>query len=57
MVEEPRLNDVRLGPDGSLEYFDGTGWVTYPDVPDDDGAPPNAVSRGDDVPSRDDGTS
>ncbi|MBV7696688.1 CHAT domain-containing protein [Streptomyces sp. TRM70350] len=55
-VEEPRLNDVRLGPDGSLEFFDGVDWVAYPDVPDDEGAPPNAVSRGD-APGGDGGTS
>ncbi|MEV7996141.1 hypothetical protein AB0O67_30890 [Streptomyces sp. NPDC086077] len=48
-MEEPQLNDVRLGPDGSLEYFDGAHWTPYPDVPEDEGAPPHAVSRhGDD---------
>ncbi|MFG3659306.1 hypothetical protein [Streptomyces sp. NPDC047706] len=45
MAEEPRLNDVRLGPDGSLEYFDGAQWRDYPDIPDDEEAPPLAVSR------------
>ncbi|UED87383.1 hypothetical protein [Streptomyces profundus] len=47
MERAPRTNDVRLGEDGELEFFDGTAWVPYPDVPEDDAAP-NAVSRGDD---------
>ncbi|MFI9614485.1 hypothetical protein ACIHCM_22940 [Streptomyces sp. NPDC052023] len=49
MTEEPRLNDVRLGPDGSLEYFDGAQWRAYPDIPDDEEAPPLAVSRDDEL--------
>ncbi|MEU3731185.1 hypothetical protein AB0E81_17450 [Streptomyces sp. NPDC033538] len=44
MEEEPEINDVRLGIDGVLEFYDGTAWVPYPDVPEDHG-PPNAVNR------------
>ena len=37
--EQPRVNDVRLGGNGELEFYDGTDWVPYPDVPEDDGTP------------------
>lgn len=46
MAENPRLNEVRLDADGILEFFDGTAWVPYPDVPDDN-LPPIAVTRED----------
>ncbi|GGL94362.1 hypothetical protein GCM10010129_42860 [Streptomyces fumigatiscleroticus] len=48
MEEEPRINDVRLGAGGELEFFDGTAWVPYPDLPEDPGTP-RAVSKGDDT--------
>ncbi|MFD0315701.1 hypothetical protein [Streptomyces flavalbus] len=44
MAEEPRVNDVRIAPDGELEFYDGTEWVPYPDLPDDV-ALPNGLSR------------
>jgi hypothetical protein len=46
MVEEPQVNDVRLGDDGELEFFDGTAWIPYSDVPGDAGSP-NALTRED----------
>ncbi|GAQ77260.1 hypothetical protein ACOT81_26520 [Streptomyces sp. WI04-05B] len=44
MADAPKINDVRLGDDGVLEFYDGTAWVLYPDVPDDDG-PPQALTK------------
>ncbi|MER5883295.1 hypothetical protein ABT160_05665 [Streptomyces sp. NPDC001941] len=38
-------NAVRLGPDGSLEYYDGSRWQPYPDVPDDDDFAPRGLMR------------
>jgi hypothetical protein len=46
--EQPRINDVRLGEHGDLEFYDGTGWQPYPDVPDDDHGTPFLVARSDD---------
>ncbi|MER6343599.1 hypothetical protein ACWC10_18255 [Streptomyces sp. NPDC001595] len=46
--EQPRINDVRLGANGELEFYDGTGWVPYPDVPDEDGGSPVVLTRLDD---------
>lgn len=44
MEENPRLNQVRMDSDGVLEFFDGTDWIPYPDVPDT-AMPPIAVAR------------
>ncbi|MFF3375773.1 hypothetical protein ACFYXF_22835 [Streptomyces sp. NPDC002680] len=44
MADAPKINDVRLGDNGVLEFYDGTAWVVYPDVPDDDG-PPQALTK------------
>ncbi|MFE6285735.1 hypothetical protein [Streptomyces sp. NPDC057877] len=44
MEEEPQVNAVRHGPDGSLEFYDGAEWVPYPDVPEEVWQP-GAVSR------------
>ncbi|QKG19133.1 hypothetical protein [Actinomadura verrucosospora] len=51
MSDQPQINDVRLRDDGELEYFDGTDWVAYPDLPDDNGQP-FGVTR-EDVKGRD----
>ncbi|MBQ1089037.1 hypothetical protein [Streptomyces sp. B93] len=48
MEQEPRVNDVRIGPDGELEFYDGAEWVPYPDLPDEAG-PPSALWRPGDV--------
>jgi hypothetical protein len=55
MADAPKINDVRLGEDGVLEFYDGTAWVGYPDVPDDDTWSPLAVSRRDAPVADDDG--
>ncbi|MGW3646993.1 hypothetical protein [Streptomyces sp. NPDC000878] len=52
MADAPKINDVRLSDDGVLEFYDGTAWVVYPDVPDDATRSPFAVSRRD-APSAD----
>ncbi|MEW2117285.1 hypothetical protein AB0945_19255 [Streptomyces sp. NPDC005474] len=44
MADGPKINDVRLGDNGVLEFYDGTAWILYPDVPDDD-APPQALTK------------
>ena len=44
MADAPKINDVRLGDNGVLEFYDGTAWILYPDVPDDDG-PPQALTK------------
>ena len=44
MADAPKINDVRLGDSGVLEFYDGTAWILYPDVPDDDG-PPQALTK------------
>ncbi|GAA3865346.1 hypothetical protein GCM10023084_18070 [Streptomyces lacrimifluminis] len=44
MADAPKINEVRLDDNGVLEFYDGTAWVPYPDVPDADG-PPQALTK------------
>jgi hypothetical protein len=42
---EQQLNAVRLSAEHGFEYYDGSQWVPYREVPDD-GGEPTAVVRG-----------
>lgn len=42
---EPELNAVRLSAEHDFEYYDGSHWVPYREVPDDGGEPP-VIARG-----------